>query len=302
MRILDGSPRGQLMASMWYYARGGRRVGPVPGAVLKQLAAAGDLHPTDLILKEGTNRWRPAGSARDLFPASGGGQPGQPGPVSRRSSAPLPEPTDDSGVYGLAIPLGAEAIPCRETPAPAVAASTDIARRDAIPGGEGRLDLPFLSRLFSVHPMGFVAYLSVLTCIFLCFLVALSNKARQSPSDAVFADYLTWFVGVAIAVFGVISWFWIRTCEGKRSACPRCKAWFNALLVGSDARVLASREDQMTYTGQAAVRDRNFQVVGYVDERRTMPVTVKAVLSTRRYRCKSCGHRWETSDVGNVIV
>ena len=28
----------------------------------------------------------------------------------------------------------------------------------------------------------------------------------------------------------------------------------------------------MTYTGQAAIRDRNFRVTGYVDEQRTMPV------------------------------
>ncbi len=58
----------------------------------------------------------------------------------------------------------------------------------------------------------------------------------------------------------------------------------------------------MTHTGHAAIRDPNFQVTGYVDEQRTLPVTVKTVVGSRKYRCKACGHSWESIDVGKVIV
>src|SRR4051794_18989646 len=81
------------MANMWYYARGGHQIGPVPGAVLKQLAAAGDLLPTDLILKAGSTQWRPAGAASGLFPDSKSetrNQPDQEGLVSKFSKTKHP--------------------------------------------------------------------------------------------------------------------------------------------------------------------------------------------------------------------
>ena len=89
---------------------------------------------------------------------------------------------------------------------------------------------------------------------------------------------------------------------GRQTACPRCNRWFSKLLIKSDAQVIGSREEMHTYTGQAAIRDRNHQVTGYIDEQRTMPVTVKTVVGLRKYRCQSCGHRWEVSDVGRVIM
>ena len=89
---------------------------------------------------------------------------------------------------------------------------------------------------------------------------------------------------------------------GRQTACPRCNRWFSKLLIKCDAHVVGSREEMHTYTGQAAIRDRNCQVTGYVDEQRTMPVTVKTVVGYRKYRCKACSHRWEVSDVGNVVI
>ena len=94
----------------------------------------------------------------------------------------------------------------------------------------------------------------------------------------------------------------LRAKTGRQTACPRCNQWFSKLLIQSDARVVASREEMRTYTGQAAIRDRNYQVTGYIDEQRTMPVTVKTVVGYRKYRCSSCSHRWEVGDVGQLMM
>ena len=51
----------------WYHARGNKQMGPVSAAELKRLAAAGDLHPDDLVWREGLNEWAPAKSVRGLF-------------------------------------------------------------------------------------------------------------------------------------------------------------------------------------------------------------------------------------------
>ena len=58
------------MGPEWYYQQNGQKHGPVSGASLKQLAAAGKLQPTDLIWKEGMAKWLPAQSVKGLFPAA----------------------------------------------------------------------------------------------------------------------------------------------------------------------------------------------------------------------------------------
>jgi hypothetical protein len=74
------------VADEWYYTRQGQQQGPVGAAQLKQLAASGQLLPTDLVWKEGLANWVPASSARGLFPpaaapASGRARPAPAGPV-----------------------------------------------------------------------------------------------------------------------------------------------------------------------------------------------------------------------------
>jgi hypothetical protein len=57
------------MASKWYFTRNGRdRLGPFTSKQLRQLAATGQLVPTDMVLKEGNSRWVEAGSIPKLFP------------------------------------------------------------------------------------------------------------------------------------------------------------------------------------------------------------------------------------------
>ena len=66
----------------WYYAKDGKPEGPVSAAQLKQLAASGQLEPTDMVFKVGTKDWAPASSVAGLFPTGSG-----------RSSAPAAPPT-----------------------------------------------------------------------------------------------------------------------------------------------------------------------------------------------------------------
>jgi hypothetical protein len=56
------------MANDWYYTQNGQPAqAPVSAAQLKQLAAAGQLQPTDLVWQEGMANWAPASSIKGLF-------------------------------------------------------------------------------------------------------------------------------------------------------------------------------------------------------------------------------------------
>jgi hypothetical protein len=56
------------MASEWYYAINGQQAAtPVSSAHLKQLAATGQLQPTDLVWQEGMPNWMPASAVKGLF-------------------------------------------------------------------------------------------------------------------------------------------------------------------------------------------------------------------------------------------
>lgn len=56
------------MASQWYYTKSGQRQGPVGSEKLKELAASGQLAPTDLAWKEGMTQWAEASKIKGLFP------------------------------------------------------------------------------------------------------------------------------------------------------------------------------------------------------------------------------------------
>lgn len=58
------------MTDHWYYTHDGKnKIGPVPFAVLQQLAASGALHPNHMVLHEGgENRWVQAKAVLGLFP------------------------------------------------------------------------------------------------------------------------------------------------------------------------------------------------------------------------------------------
>jgi len=58
------------MAEQWCYKQNNEQHGPVSSEQLKQLASRGQIQPTDLICKQGTDQWIPAGRVKGLLPAS----------------------------------------------------------------------------------------------------------------------------------------------------------------------------------------------------------------------------------------
>ena len=58
------------MASEWYIARSGQRLGPYSSSDLRRLAVGGQLQPSELVWKDGMKKWHPASKIKGLFPAS----------------------------------------------------------------------------------------------------------------------------------------------------------------------------------------------------------------------------------------
>ena len=56
------------MAGEWYYAKGKQKHGPFTEAQLKELAASGDLLPTDMVWKPGMQAWTKASSLEGIIP------------------------------------------------------------------------------------------------------------------------------------------------------------------------------------------------------------------------------------------
>jgi hypothetical protein len=56
------------MSQQWSYSKAGQRQGPVTTEKLKELAAQGQVAPTDLVWKEGMSQWVEARSIKGLFP------------------------------------------------------------------------------------------------------------------------------------------------------------------------------------------------------------------------------------------
>jgi len=57
-----------LESQTWYYVHDKKKVGPVPWARLRELAASGQLRPGDMVLSEGGTRWIQALAVQGLFP------------------------------------------------------------------------------------------------------------------------------------------------------------------------------------------------------------------------------------------
>lgn len=56
------------MASQWSYKHRQERLGPVSSSKLKELAASGQIEPSDLVWREGMAEWTPASGLKGLFP------------------------------------------------------------------------------------------------------------------------------------------------------------------------------------------------------------------------------------------
>ena len=259
------------MADQWFYMKAGNRFGPVTPRILRSLAQGGEIQPTDLVSREGSGTWVDAGRVKGLF---------SPKPTASRTPA---LPLDDDQ-YALDV---ASVTPSIRTDPPE-------------PEGSGKLELDAASRFFLLHPLGLPTWVVGGVLATFVLVVLLIDKDRNSPSPT--PDLLLALMAGLFVVMWLGTYVWLRVWLGWQTACPRCNRWFSKLLIGSDAQVVASREEMHTYTGQAAIRDRNYQVTGYIDEQRTVPITVKTVVGQRKYRCGSCTHHWEVCDVGRVMM
>jgi hypothetical protein len=56
--------------SEWHYSKNNQQQGPVSAEQLKQMAASGQLQPTDLVWKQGMSQWSEAHRMKGLFPAN----------------------------------------------------------------------------------------------------------------------------------------------------------------------------------------------------------------------------------------
>ena len=80
------------MADQWYYSGNGQRRGPVSEEELKQLAASGQLKPTDKVWRKGMASWATASTIEGLIP-----EQNEPPPLEPDLSQPPPlEGTNDA--------------------------------------------------------------------------------------------------------------------------------------------------------------------------------------------------------------
>lgn len=103
------------MAAQWHYSKGGERHGPVSSDQLRQLAASGQLGPTDLVWRDGMAEWQKASSVKGLFPSQTSG-PTEPPPIpltpppEADPASTTPEPaagrSEKRGLLGTLSSLG----------------------------------------------------------------------------------------------------------------------------------------------------------------------------------------------------
>jgi hypothetical protein len=80
------------MSTEWFYTKDGEQLGPVSSKQLSQLAASGELQPTDLVWKEGAPDWKPASIVKGLF--------------AETTTPPPPVPADSAAATPASPALG----------------------------------------------------------------------------------------------------------------------------------------------------------------------------------------------------
>jgi hypothetical protein len=97
------------LSARWFFARDGHTYGPLPAALLKELAAAGQLRPTDLVWGEGADKRVAAGKVRGLVfkgsPAAVGVKLGEkPAPPDDAEIPRAVRAADEPAPPGRAVP------------------------------------------------------------------------------------------------------------------------------------------------------------------------------------------------------
>jgi len=110
----------------WYYARGNKQMGPVSSVDLKRMAAAGEIHPEDLVWREGMAEWTLARNVRGLF--------------EEEAKPPVTaSPLDASPKATAGARLGDSAVKAAEPGSPAASAVAVSAVPAAVPSSERHL-------------------------------------------------------------------------------------------------------------------------------------------------------------------
>lgn len=110
----------------WYYTRNKEPCGPVNSTQLKELAAQGELLPTDLVWKDGMTEWVSAATLKSLF-----AQPAAPAPAPAPRAAPAR--VAHAAPAQVASGVAAAPTPVAMAAAPVAAAATEPARAASIP-------------------------------------------------------------------------------------------------------------------------------------------------------------------------
>ncbi|HEV3261767.1 MAG TPA: DUF4339 domain-containing protein [Gemmataceae bacterium] len=93
------------MADQWYYARDEDRHGPFTARQLKELAAAGEIHTTDTVWKEGVAQCVAAGNVKNLFSSAG---PAIANEAAAAATAEEPLPPQERGQAAAVSPTPAK--------------------------------------------------------------------------------------------------------------------------------------------------------------------------------------------------
>jgi GYF domain 2 len=137
------------MPSQWFYGRGSDIIGPVSEGELVELAATGNVLPSDTVWREGRESGVPAAKVRHLFrapvhvtPASPPAVPELKVPVVIFTTA-IPEPENvlliETPVAGEPVPAETATVPPMATkPAPARAARATAGKGTVIIGQDGK--------------------------------------------------------------------------------------------------------------------------------------------------------------------
>lgn len=78
------------MAEQWYYTRNKQQQGPVSPEQLRQLAGAGQIGPSDMVWKDGMEKWMPANQIAGLFPGRHTPVTGKQPPPVEQAGPPQP--------------------------------------------------------------------------------------------------------------------------------------------------------------------------------------------------------------------
>jgi len=100
------------MADQWYYAHQGQQAGPVSIEQLRQLAASGQLQPSDVVWKQGMAAWTAANTVEGLFSAALGPAAPPPGAAPAAPGYPPQPAAPQTEQFG---PVGGHSVAMRFT-------------------------------------------------------------------------------------------------------------------------------------------------------------------------------------------